>query len=102
MIALWLWTLGCSEPDSFAECAVLDGTAREDCRLKFAQQASEAELDLLLPTLGDPLTADLLLIRLAIDSPHRATELCARTRTEVGKQRCQQIIGRPHLRDGRG
>lgn len=81
-------------------CEELSGTAREDCRFAEVRKVSgdPTALEGALRTLEDPLSRDLLLVRLAFDAPTSSAKFCSRVTTDVGKQRCQQIIGRPHLR----
>lgn len=82
------------------ECGALSGTAREDCRFAEARRVSAdpAALDLTLRAVEDPLARDLLLVRLAFDAPTSSARFCSKVTTDLGKQRCQQIVGRPHLR----
>lgn len=103
MSALLIWLLACGRADGIAGCEPLAGTAREDCRLEEAAKvvADPAAFAVALQTIEDPTARDLLLVRLAFDTPSSSTALCAKVTTPIGKQRCQQIIGRPHLRDGR-
>ncbi len=101
MIALLLG-LACARPPGMAGCATLEGTAREDCRFEEAKRlsADPAALQAGLQAVDDPLARDLILVRLAFDKPGSSSTYCALVTTPVGKQRCQQIIGRPHLRGG--
>ena len=45
----------------------------------------------------DDTTHDLLLLELAIRSPQHSTLLCKRVKTTAAIEKCQQVIGRPHL-----
>lgn len=94
---------GCGRAPGIAGCASLDGTALEDCRFEEVKKvaADPAALQATLDAIPDPISKDLALVRLAFDTPSSSAELCARVTTPIGKQRCQQIIGRPHLRGGR-
>ena len=47
---------------------------------------------------SDPLARDLLLIQLAVASPRFAPDLCKRTESQGAKEKCRQVVGRPHLR----
>jgi len=55
--------------------------------------------DLLAKTLKEhPLeTQDLLLLTLAIRNPNEANRFCKRIQTDNAKEKCRQVIGRPHL-----
>lgn len=101
LIALVLG-LACARAPGIAGCEPLAGNAREDCRFEEARKvaAEPGALDAALRSVDDPLARDLLLVRLAFDTPASSARFCARVTTAVGKQRCQQIIGRPHLRGG--
>ncbi len=100
--------LGCGGPEvaappsSVADCASLEGAAVEDCRFEFAKRAGSdaAALARVLEAIPDPLSRDLVLVRLAFDAPGSSARLCAGVTTDVGRQRCQQIVGRPHLQRG--
>lgn len=55
--------------------------------------AAEAEIT----AVEDPVVRDMMRLALAADHPQRASELCAATTTAYGKEKCQQVLGRPHL-----
>ena len=40
---------------------------------------------------------DILLLSLAVENPRHAQKLCQRTAGEVAREKCRQVIGRPHL-----
>ena len=42
-------------------------------------------------------TQDLLLLTLAIRNPSSAGQFCKQVHTETAKDKCRQVIGRPHL-----
>ena len=42
-------------------------------------------------------TQDLLLLTLAIRNPSSAGQFCKQVHTESAKEKCRQVIGRPHL-----
>ena len=42
-------------------------------------------------------TRDLLLLTLAIRNPSSAGQFCKQVRSKVAQEKCQQVIGRPHL-----
>jgi len=89
-------------PESVADCAALDGVAAEDCRFAFAKRAAQdpRALEQVLAAIPEPLSKDLVLVRLAFDAPGSSARFCAAVTTDVGRQRCQQITGRPHLQRG--
>jgi hypothetical protein len=108
VIGLVAW-FACSQPtpvevppNSVADCAGLAGAAVEDCRFEFAKRAGADERALaeVLASIPDPLSRDLVLVRLAFDAPGSSARLCAGVTTAVGRQRCQQVTGRPHLQRG--
>jgi hypothetical protein len=63
------------------------------------EQHDEAGTEAALQQISDPLERELALVRLAILSPSEAPQLCKRVTQAVAKQKCQQILGRPHLQD---
>lgn len=106
VISVLAW-LACSgapapPPESVAECAGLDGVDVEECRFAFAKRAAKdpKALDQVLAAIPEPLSKDLVLVRLAFDAPGSSARFCAAVTTDVGRQRCQQITGRPHLQRG--
>ena len=40
---------------------------------------------------------DLLLLRLAVQEPRHSTILCKKVKSQNAKEKCKQVIGRPHL-----
>lgn len=100
MIA-WLLVWACAaEPGSFADCAGLgDPTAREECRFTFAKALLDqpAELDAALASIDQVDSRDLLLLRLAVAEPTKASHLCRQVQTAPALEKCRQVIGRPHL-----
>ncbi len=99
MVALIL-LFACAPPPGMAGCETLrDAMKREECRFTEAKKLvpDPEALDGALTPL-DPTSRDLLLVRLAMDTPTASAVLCGRVTTEIGRQRCQQILGRPHLR----
>lgn len=103
--------LACAHPATVAECASLsDETKREECRFDLLQpllpapgapaadrKAFQAALEAALTSIDDPRSRDLLLLRLAIASPASAGYLCTKVQTDGARERCQQVLGRPHL-----
>jgi hypothetical protein len=95
---IWLWLLACADP-----CALRWGSGKEECRFEqvktaFVSEDTEA-FNAALNEL-DPLTRDLARVRLAVLHPKEATRLCGEVREAVALQKCQQILGRPHLQGG--
>ncbi len=56
-----------------------------------------AAVDAEIAALGDPLSQDMLRVRLAAVEPQKGAHFCAAVTTEYGKAKCQQVLGRPHL-----
>ena len=50
-----------------------------------------------LTKVQDPDYQDLLVLQVAIREPKYAENLCKKVKTKNAKERCRQIIGRPHL-----
>ena len=44
-----------------------------------------------------PQSADLLLLRAAVQRPHQGMIFCGLTTTKTAQEKCRQVIGRPHL-----
>jgi len=55
------------------------------------------EFDQKVNRLEDNIEKDLLLLRLAIQQPSYSTALCRRVISNNAKEKCKQVIGRPHL-----
>lgn len=109
-LALLLVACG-KPPETLADCAAMrDEADREECRFQLVQpllpdpnhpapdrKTFQRALDEALAQIDDPRSRDLLLLRLAISSPSTAGYLCTKVETEGARQRCQQVLGRPHL-----
>lgn len=94
--------LACAEPEpeTLPECAALSSpTAVEDCRYRLVSPllSDPAALSAALAQISDDTSRDLLLLRLAVNHPDQAGLLCRQTTTPPAKQKCQQVLGRPHL-----
>ena len=50
-----------------------------------------------LTKVQDPEYQDLLMLQVAIREPKYAEYLCKKVKTKNAKEKCRQIIGRPHL-----
>lgn len=100
-MVLLIVALACgTRAPGMAGCASLpEGKEREECHFTEAKALvpNPDALDAALAPL-DPLARDLLLVRLAMDTPDQSAVLCGRVMSPVAKQRCEQILGRPHLR----
>jgi hypothetical protein len=90
-------------PDTVAGCAALaDAAAQEDCRYRLVGPlvGDTTKLSAALAEVrasASPQSHDLLLLRLAIDAPAQAGALCQQVQTEGAREKCQQVLGRPHL-----
>ena len=40
---------------------------------------------------------DIILLQLAVKHPTRANKLCHKVESSIAQEKCQQVIGRPHL-----
>lgn len=92
-----LWALlACADPCWYS-------LSRGECEFSQVKSAWEqkdtAGTEAALQRIEDPLERELALVRLAILSPAEAPALCKRVKLEVPRQKCQQILGRPHLQD---
>ena len=90
-----------SVPQTLADCGALrDATAAEDCRLELVlpHLGDLARMRALIAEVPAPESRDLLRIRLAVRDPVRAGGLCEDAEGGPAKQRCTQVLGRPHLR----
>ena len=100
-LALFLSVLGCqSPPEVLADCDALSvPTERENCRFEMIQPLMD-DSDALMAALDqitDPASRDLLLLRLATSNPKLNSTLCRQAATTGAQERCQQVLGRPHL-----
>ena len=95
--------LGCgSAPQTLQDCAGLAGaTEREDCRLEMLVPLFEAgdmqAFEQGLATLEEPVSRDLVRLRLAVADPSKAGHLCRGVETDDARTKCKQVLGRPHL-----
>jgi hypothetical protein len=99
-MAALILLLGCGRPPGLEGCEREgDPIAREDCRydavkvLLDDRAAFAAAVDRITPETS----RDLVLIRLSVDHPEKAQELCRMVRTAAAQDKCQKVIGRPHL-----
>lgn len=56
------------------------------------------DFDQIIKQEPDPQKKDIMLLKLAVQNPKYGPELCQRTTTETAKEKCRQVVGRPHLR----
>lgn len=101
-----LFPLACQgpPPESMADCeAISSPQSREECRytLVLPLLDNEVALNSALAVISDPGSHDLLLLRLAITRPDLGPQLCAKTLTAAAREKCQQVVGRPHLQTHR-
>lgn len=91
---------GAPAPETVAACAALAGaTEREECRYRLVEPllADPAALQAALKDIAEPESRDLLLLRLATRHPDKASLLCRQVTTAAAREKCQQVLGRPHL-----
>jgi hypothetical protein len=100
MLALAL-LVGCGAVEDGDCSRIPEGRAKEDCRYALARAHADepARLDAALAAIPDPAARDMVLLRLAVDLPARAPELCARMTTPPAREKCEKVVGRPHLGD---
>ncbi|MEL6345509.1 MAG: hypothetical protein AAFV53_20540 [Myxococcota bacterium] len=100
--AVWLLTLalGCTpSPETLADCAALAEGPREECRFTMVEPmlSDMAAVEQAVKTIPESLSRDVLLYRLAVAHPDRASHLCRMTETAGIQEKCRQVLGRPHL-----
>ena len=96
-VVLSLWA--CHTRD-LAGCASLgDPIDREECRYDFIKPLvkDDAALRSAVDSVTEPASRDLVLLRLAVDNPARAQALCAMVRLPATREKCDKVIGRPHI-----
>ncbi len=76
-------------------------TCDADCRFERALAAlaagNEAGMHEEIAKITDPLEQDLVRLRVATADPAGAATLCNDVTTDFARQKCQQVLGRPHL-----
>lgn len=99
-MAALIFLLACVGGEGLAACdGVSDPVSKEDCRYQVVKKllddrpAFTAAVDSITPDTS----RDLLLYRIAFDEPKRAPELCRMVRTAATKEKCEKVLGRPHL-----
>ncbi len=91
---------GCGRPPGVAGCATIGRVVdREECRYVEVKAlvADDVALRAGLAAIPEDTSRDLLLSRLAVDDPARAAAFCAQIRTAPFRERCDRVLGRPHL-----
>ena len=89
-----------SAPRTFADCnAIADEHTREGCRFTMAQALLDQPQALAeaIASIEQIDSRDLLLLRLAVADPARSGQLCSQVTTAGAIEKCQQVVGRPHL-----
>lgn len=95
-----LLALGCHQAPGLAGCdTVKDPIAREECRYDAIKPLvdDEAALRAAVDSMADAASRDLVLLRLAFDRPERAQALCRMVKTAPVKDKCDKVVGRPHI-----
>ena len=59
------------------------------------------QFDQTISQITDVQQKDIILLKLAVKEPKFGPALCQRTRTENAKEKCRQVVGRPHLRNAK-
>jgi hypothetical protein len=100
VLALSLATMAsCSASDD--PCAgERDEVARENCqfeRVSAQFEAGDARWKETLQGIGSAASRDLVRLRLAVLAPQQGPALCTEVETEAARERCKQVVGRPHL-----
>ncbi len=76
-------------------------TCDADCRFEKALAAlhagDRAGMRAEIEAVSDPLQRDLLRLRVATAEPAKAGVLCTEVTTDFAREKCQQVLGRPHL-----
>jgi hypothetical protein len=78
-----------------------DAVARENCLFEAASAAWKRGVPAFrksVKAIPSPESRDLVRLRIAIDDPAGAAQLCAEVETEPAREKCRQVLGRPHLR----
>ncbi|MDP2309190.1 MAG: hypothetical protein Q8P18_24415 [Pseudomonadota bacterium] len=97
---LLLLVFGCHTEPGLAGCeGVRDPIAREECRYDAIKPlvADDAALRAAVDSMTDSASRDLVLLRLAFDRPERAQALCRMVKTPPVREKCDKVVGRPHI-----
>ncbi|MBM4390333.1 MAG: hypothetical protein FJ090_04355 [Deltaproteobacteria bacterium] len=82
-----IWLLACT----------CDADCRFDKALAALRSGDEAAMRAEIEAVSDPLQRDLVRLRVATVEPARAGKLCTEVTTDFAREKCQQVLGRPHL-----
>jgi len=104
---IWL-LLACFSSGGSGDCHSLsDGEKREDCLFQEVQKFSgdQVSIRIYIDGITEKKTGnkqaiysrDLLRFRLASSDPVRYQWICQEAETTAGKEKCRQILGRPHM-----
>jgi len=104
---IWL-LLACFSSGGSGDCHSLsDGEKREDCLFQEVQKFSgdQVAIRIYIDGITEKKTGntqavysrDLLRFRLASSDPVRYQWICQEAETTAGKEKCRQILGRPHM-----
>ena len=80
----WIVLLACNEPHVYDEAELLRLSKEDSYRQQFVEQLPEE-------------SRDILLLKLAVQNPTSATKFCGEVIGRNAKEKCKQVIGRPHL-----
>ena len=83
LLISWLWMACQSQPKWDDDTLNRLAADPQQLKLTLAQEPVESR--------------DLLLLTLAIRNPTIGGQFCKQVRSNVAKENCQQVIGRPHL-----
>lgn len=100
-LSVLFWLGGCSAGSGDCE-AIRAATERETCRFEAVKAAGsdQAAVDLALSAIPEGDARDLVRLRMAIDRPAEGERWCSGVTTALAQEKCQQVLGRPHLRSG--
>ncbi len=94
-----LLSLGCDSGDS--TCASLrDEVERENCQFELVAtlfEDGDPAWKQQLAAVPTAASRDLVRLRLAIIEPQQGPAICAEVETDAARERCKQVVGRPHL-----
>lgn len=104
LLLLLLLVAACGR-DRSTDCPSLrDPVERENCYFENASKAFNAADPTGGPTFVEALariepaaSRDLVRLRIAIDRPAQAGALCRQVETPGARDKCRQVLGRPHL-----
>ena len=80
----WIVFLACNEPHVYDEEELLRLSKEDSYRQQFLEQLPQEN-------------RDILLLKLAVQNPSLAPKFCSEVLGRGAKEKCKQVIGRPHL-----